>query len=174
MSETSHPSPEPQLPTLTGSSKLMGQPPAPAVPVAQTEEPLPPQEWTREFKPYKLTLKFEGNRLWATFQGQLDDGKEFECQFAADYHLTKDSLLYGIITSGETAITAKKLDELMEADALAKRFFDQPFSFRYRLDEDVLTIKDFNIGHLDKDDDELLETLRKMIIGSFRLLPAAK
>src|SRR5688500_3997899 len=65
---------------------------------------LPAMVLAREFSSSKVSLKFEGQKLWVTVTGRLGDeveSVEAEHRISADYHLTTDSMLYGIITSAE-------------------------------------------------------------------------
>ncbi len=155
---------EPQLPV---PEHLEATPPIPDRALPQLEcRALPTLSVVRDVKPYRISFKFEGNRLWATFQGEID-GMQAECRIAADYHLTKDSMLYGIITSAEFVSTAESLEDQMEADKLVKQLFDQPFALRYRLDEDTLTVKDFKIGPITEPSD-FVEVLMPFIVGCYR------
>lgn len=131
---------------------------------------LPSLVLVRDVKPYKMTFKFEGHRLFATFTGTLEDGREAECRVAADYHLTKDSMLYGIITSAEFVGSTEDPEDRMEADRVIQQLFDQPFAFRYRLDEGTLTVKDFKIAPIPEPSD-FTEVLLPFIVGCYHAAP---
>jgi hypothetical protein len=132
---------------------------------------LPSLVLVRDVKPYRMTFQFEGNRLFATFTGTLDDGREAECRVAADYHLTKDSMLYGVITSAEFVGSTEDPEDRMEADQVIQQLFDQPFAFRYRLDEGTLTVKDFKIAPIPEPSD-FTEVLLPFIVGCYHTAPA--
>lgn len=168
------PNPDPQDPAFEPQAPVPMQAeavqPPPAQERAGAECPaLPSGEWVREITPYKISFKFEGNRLFATLKGRVDEDMVVEQRFAGDYHLTKDSMLYGIITSAEIVISPENSEEQVEADQAIQEFFDQPFALRYRLDEDALTIKDFKFGHLA---DGSANELKKHIVGCYHRAPA--
>lgn len=140
--------------------------PLPQVPLPQSPA-LPDLVFVRDFQPYKLTFRFEGNRLLASFQGTVEDGKQVECRIAADYHLTKDSVLYGVITSAELVGSPVDPEERLEADRLIHQLFDQPFALRYRLDEGMLTVKDFKIAPI-QEPSEFAQVLMPFILGTYR------
>jgi hypothetical protein len=157
------------LPDARGQQDAIELPHAANVPSSDSQT-LPALVLVREVKPYKLTFKFEGHRLFFTFHGKLDEGREAECKVAADYHLTKDSMVYGIITSAEYTASAGEPESHLEANQGVQQLFDQPFAFRYRLDEGALTVKDFKIGPIAEPSD-FTEVLMPFIVGCYR--PAA-
>ncbi len=142
-------------------------------PVAAECGALPARLWVREIGLFKISLKFAGNRILAGIQCRNDKENNVEYRMAADYHLTKDSMLYGIITSAEILSLAKDPEERMEAEALARLFFDQPFAVRFRLDEETLTIKDFKLGQIG-DDGNAAKDLAAFAIGCYRPDPSPK
>ncbi len=82
-------------------------------------------KWERKMGKDHVTLIVEENRLHVTIVG------ESPCTLHADYGMTKDGIVYGVITSYES-------DE-EDAD---KSIFDAPFTCRYRIDEGALIIRD--------------------------------
>jgi hypothetical protein len=121
----------------------------------------------RDLPPFNISLKFEGHRVWLTVGGMLDEETEVAYRIAADYHLTKDSMLYGIITSAEINLTPNSAEDWKEGAAFAQELFDQPFAIRYRLDEGVLTVKDFKMGPI-AGDAESSKELKAAILGCYR------
>jgi RNA polymerase sigma factor (sigma-70 family) len=131
------------------------------------EEPLPqarayavPQEvqrplgtWEREFGPYHFTLRIEEDHLYGTLTGlEADKGRKLTVQLDADYSVTRDGLLYGVITGVDVPDgdkDADKLQDLQDLDA----YSDQPFSMRYRLDGNTLTLKNLKLGLTTKEED---------------------
>lgn len=112
-------------------------------------------EWFSNWEPEaNIELRFEGRRLFATLVG-LIDGHRFTIRLAADVQLTKDSFLYGMITSAEveTDQDAENLEVRIWEDSIVKKILEQPFAFRYRLEENSLTIRDFKMPRVIEDDD---------------------
>src|SRR5690242_10787165 len=89
------------------------------------ERAKPLGKWERKIGKNHVTLIIEDNRLHVTIVG------EGPCTLHADYSMTRDGIVYGIITSFEG-------DE-EDAD---KSIFDAPFTCRYRIDEGALIIRD--------------------------------
>jgi hypothetical protein len=85
-------------------------------------------KWERKIGKNHLTLTVEGNRLHITSAGDQSGTMH------ADYAMTRDGLIYGVITSIES-------DEDEQAEA-TKSLFDEPFCFRFRIDEGALIIHD--------------------------------
>jgi hypothetical protein len=156
--------PEPLVPVATDPV----QPVQVGQPAACPSGALPAQVWVREVAGVTMTLKLNGNTLQATFQGPIDEGTA-EFRLSADYHLTKDSILYGVVTSAELSSTSADPEDQMESEITARLVFDQPFSARYRLDEETLTIKEFKMGQFLEDSDAALE-LGKFVVGCFHPL----
>jgi hypothetical protein len=144
----------------------------PALPAAETHgSALPSLSLVRDMSPLQVSVKFEGQRVFVTVKGALDETATVEYRLAADYHLTTDSMLYGIITSAEVVLSDNDPEDRMEADAFAQRLFDQPFAIRYRLDAGMLTVKDFKMGPLGGEENTT-EELKKLILGCYRPAPA--
>jgi RNA polymerase sigma factor (sigma-70 family) len=105
----------------------------------QVQRPL--GHWEREVGPYHVTLRVEPDRLFGTFVVKENDQK-FTCVVEADYSVTKDSVLYGVITGVENPGNAKAELEL-------NQFVDVPFSAHFRVDDSILTIKNLKFIELD-------------------------
>ena len=80
----------------------------------------------------RIVLRFEEDRLFGTCT--FKDKKEtFTLTMDADYNITKDNVLYGVITGSEAA----GREDAEEAVV----YVDMPFSARVRQDGDLLTVK---------------------------------
>jgi RNA polymerase sigma factor (sigma-70 family) len=138
--------------------------------VAKTEETNRPLgTWEKQVGPYHATLRIEADRLYLTAMAEEKGNKE-NCTLDADYSVTKDSVLYGVLTGAEVEAsdTTGK-----EAGALSQ-FLDSPFSLHYRVDGNTLTVKNVNFGvfpdkDLRKEDDE-----RLMIAGRWKRVEKSK
>jgi hypothetical protein len=96
-------------------------------------------KWERKIGKNHVTLIVDENRLHITYAGDKPG------TLHADYAMTRDGLIYGVVTSIEC-------DEDEEADA-TKTLFDAPFSFRFRIDEGALIIHDAKAHDADSNDD---------------------
>jgi hypothetical protein len=102
-------------------------------------------KWERKIDKHRVTLIIEDNRLHIHVAGGDVSGSAH-----ADYTMTRDGVLFGIITSLECD------DEDKEAEGI-KDLLNAPFSFRFRIDEGALLISDvktINSGG-SKDDEQL-------------------
>jgi hypothetical protein len=99
----------------------------------------PMGKWERKIGKTHLTLIVEDNRLHITSAGEKPG------TLHADYAMTRDGLIFGVITSIEC-------DDDEEGDA-TKTLFDAPFSFRFRIDEGALIIHDAKGHDADGKDD---------------------
>ena len=82
-------------------------------------------KWERKIGKSHVTLIVEENRLHVTIIG------EDACTVHADYRMTKDGIVYGVVTSIET-----------DEEEVDKSVFDALFTCRYRIDEGALIIRD--------------------------------
>lgn len=98
------------------------------LPAQEMTKPL--GKWERKIGKSHVTLMVEENRLHVRFASGDVSGSAH-----ADYAMTRDGVLFGIITSLECE------DEDQEADGI-KEFYNAPFSFRFRIDEGALVISD--------------------------------
>ncbi len=110
---------------------------ASAVRGQETTKPL--GRWERKMGKNHVTLIVDENRLHITYVGDKP------ATLHADYAMTRDGLIYGVVTSIEC-------DEEEEAEA-TKTLFDAPFSFRFRIDEGALIIHDAKAQDADSKDD---------------------
>jgi len=83
---------------------------------------------------YRIMLRFEADRMFIKAVVQ-NDKERFTVIGEADFSVTKDAVLFGVITGIDV------LDNLEGAFEL-QSLLDNAFSLRYRVDGDVLTIKD--------------------------------
>jgi hypothetical protein len=96
-------------------------------------------KWERKIGKNRVTLTVEDHRLHVTYAGEKTG------TLHADYSVTHDGVIYGVVTSIEC-------DEDEEAEA-TKTLFDAPFSFRFRIDEGALIIHDAKSHDADSKDD---------------------
>ena len=95
--------------------------------------------WEKVADSLRITLQIGTGqlRMWVVSE---KDRKQQLAMVDAEYSMTKDGILYGIVSSIEMAeatepVPASRIHEpMLSADTL--------FSFRFRLDDEVLTIKD--------------------------------
>jgi hypothetical protein len=115
--------------TLAGGYSLAPTPVAAPPGTLESPQKLLAGNWEREVKDCKISLRIEEGRLFGTctFREPKD---VFAVSIDADFQITKDSVLYGVITGCEATGT----DE-------AAMYLDVPFSARVRLDGDSLTVK---------------------------------
>jgi RNA polymerase sigma factor (sigma-70 family) len=121
----------------------------------------PVGQWERVAGPYRMTLRVEADRLFGTFVATDKGGKE-EYVVEADYSVTKDCVLFGVVT-GLDAGDAEATAEVHAA------YVDQPFSVRFRVDGNVLTIKDVKCAGIEGNDTKELQ----IIVGRYKRKTAA-
>jgi hypothetical protein len=86
-------------------------------------------QWERKVGKSVVSLTFtDDNRLHFNFSG--DEAVKLH----ADYHVTRHGVVYGVVTSAEVS---------EETDTDEAKLSDVPFSFRFRVDEGVLIVRDF-------------------------------
>jgi hypothetical protein len=90
-------------------------------------------KWERKIGKNHVTLIVEENRLHVMNLG------EKPCTLHADYHMTKDGVIYGVVTSIEC-------DDDEDDNNSDKLMIDAPFSCRFRIDEGALLIRDLRTG----------------------------
>jgi RNA polymerase sigma factor (sigma-70 family) len=116
--------------------------------VARTEETNRPLgTWEKQVGPYRATLRIEADRLYLT--ARVDDkGEKIGYILEAEYSVTKDNVLYGVLTGVDVEATEATDNET----AALSQFLDSPFSLHYRVDGNALTLKNVNLGVIhDKD-----------------------
>jgi hypothetical protein len=105
---------------------------------AQEASGKPLGKWERKIGKNQVTLLVEENRLHVTVMG------EKPCTIHADWCLTRDQIVYGVVTSVEC-----EEDE----HASEKEMLDAPFSCRFRIDEGVLIVRDLKMAGGDNKED---------------------
>jgi len=113
---------------------------------AYEPESKPLGKWERKVGKNTCTLLFEDNRLHITVHG------ECACTIHADYAVTRDGTVYGVVTSVDMAEDA---DKEMEA-------VDMPFSFRFRIDEGMLLLRDFRSPRDGSGKDEVMGRYKRV------------
>jgi hypothetical protein len=107
--------------------------------------------WERKVGKTHVVLNIEDNRLHIICTGDKT------ITLHADYAMTHDGLIYGVVTSIEC-------DEDEEAE-MSRTLFDAPFCFRFRIDETALIIHDMKAHDADSKDD--------MWNGRYKAIPPA-
>jgi hypothetical protein len=98
-----------------------------------------------------LTIRIDPHRITLT-QTVVAEGKTLKIGIEGDYSVSRDYVLYGFVT-GFDMPAGEGGDDSGKAQA---QVLDQPFSVRYRLDGDALTIRDVRAGGVsDKERQEL-------------------
>jgi hypothetical protein len=111
------------------------------------DERRPVGDWKRTVGPFRVALKFTEERLLGTVACNVE-GKVAKIDFSADYSVTRDGVLYGVVIGGNITAGGEEKDpqKMLEGYAkLGKLLLDQPFSMRYRVDGNVLMLKDVRI-----------------------------
>jgi hypothetical protein len=93
-----------------------------------TDPSKPLGRWTRKIDKTHVRLDIEEGRLHLRCAG------EKSLVIHADYQITRDRVVYGVITSVEC--------EEEDTEGLVENLVDAPFSFGFRLDEGTLSIRD--------------------------------
>jgi hypothetical protein len=126
-------------PAFTSSLEPTGK-----APTADARPPL--GTWERTAGPAHITLTCTPERLEGVIVLKLKEEKarKLTVDFRADYGVTRDSILYGVVTSAGIATKVElNDDELLEVQTVLEHaMVDQPFSLRFRLDDDILMLKD--------------------------------
>jgi hypothetical protein len=108
----------------------------PPLAIAQGPPHRPLGTWERRRGADQIRLHVEESRLHLVVPGDC------ACTVHADYGMTKDGVLFGIITSVEAEGEA--------AEAAEKELLEQTFRCRFRMDEGALVISAVKIGNLEK------------------------
>jgi hypothetical protein len=109
----------------------------------------PVGRWERTMGNVQILLVVEGDRLRGTYT-ETDKGAKVTMTLEADYSVTKDHVLFGVITGVEMPAEP---NQQQNGDGEAE-LLDQPFSVRYRVDDDTLTIKDVKVMGSDSRNDK--------------------
>ena len=121
---------------------------------------------------YVLTVCVLPDRLSVSAVEGGEQGRKQEeiCSvLEADFSITKDDVLYGVVTSADASTSGKFCDpqELNEAKRDSLKFINQPFAVRYRVDENVLTITDYKFMGIDVHDRKKWEEHATTILGRY-------
>lgn len=143
----------PVPPGATGAPVVYTVPPTPVAAAAVSPERTqrrPVGTWEREVGACRITLRFEEDRIFGTcvFKDKKDS---FTVMMDADYSVTKDNVLYGVITGSE----ATGRDDVEQAVV----YVDMPFSARVRQDGDALTVKGLRFLDRGVTNDDLKELI---------------
>jgi hypothetical protein len=106
--------------------------------LAQSENVKPIGKWVRKTGKSQVVLEMEEGRLHVRLSGNGDKTLILH----ADYNVTRDRTLYGVVTSAEC--------EEDESDEAEHDLVDQPFSCRFRVDEGVLVIREVKFAPFDR------------------------
>jgi RNA polymerase sigma factor (sigma-70 family) len=138
--------------------------------------PRPVGNWERTFGPLQVSLRVKADRLSGAVDMAVDKGARVGFVFDADYSVTRDGVLYGIITGIDVqGGPAGDFKEMGEFQVALSRLVDQPFSIRYRVDDGVLTVKDVKFGSLGlKGEKDELDELKIMAVGRYKQSGAGK
>ena len=173
---------EPELPPAKAEPVAAGEakPGPPAIPGDEPDEKpaakprqfvvtKPLGTWVREVTGYgRVTLRFDDDRLYGV--GEITaDNKRFTVSVEADYGINKESLVFGVVTSVEC-------DEPEIGLELEMLMPGQPFAFRFRADDQTLTVKELKglgLG-LDKNKGDELAELGIFVAGRYTAADAAR
>jgi RNA polymerase sigma factor (sigma-70 family) len=149
------------------AAKAPGEPRA----VARAEETNRPIGlWEKDIGVEHLTLIIEADRIYGTISG-TDKGNKFKTSIDADYSVTKDNVLYGVVTGADAEGPGDEASQkaTVEATSNAQKLIDYPFSVRYRVDGNVLLVRDAKFGGIDPAKDKfdlaVLQGRWKKVIG---------
>jgi hypothetical protein len=131
--------------------------------------PRPVGVWERTAGPLQVTLHFGPDHLKGTIDLTMDK-QRITIAFEANYNITKDHVLYGVLTGVEVQGVAKgDAKEITEVEFLSTQMIDQPFSLHYRLDDQVLTIKDVKFGSFNfKGEKDELGEYKMLFAGRYK------
>jgi hypothetical protein len=98
--------------------------------------------------PVRVTVKFDEDRLTIRLVGAIDR-QAVEQVLEADYSITKDSVVFGVITSYDMRVPAG--GRLPPNVVVSEEdYVDQPFTFRFRVDGGTLTLKELRLPGVTK------------------------
>jgi len=131
--------------------------------------------WLREFDGIQVILKFTEKRAFLDLRVALKEGNEnlfFTVRLSADYAVSPDGVIFGHITGADFVLPAllKKMDgNAKELASFIRGFEDEPFSVRYRIDENRLSIRDARVRALGEPNTKFNdETFRAILTGEFK------
>ena len=121
----------------------------------------------------RVTVKFEEDRLTIRLATMVER-QEVETVLDADYSITKDSVVFGVVTGSDVRVPAG--GRLPAGVAMTEgEFVDQPFTFRFRVDGGALTVKDLRMPGVNQQGDAGLGQLLggRYAVGAEEPPPAA-
>lgn len=99
--------------------------------------------WQRDCGPFTLVVKATADRLTLRIDNE-GDGMAVTQALHADYAMTKDGLVLGVVTDLECKITGPEGSEVpKEIAGIRKAIVGQPFAFRIRKEDDGILVQDF-------------------------------
>jgi hypothetical protein len=166
----------PTPPVSVGNEPVSTKPqsfygPLPAVPISAADT-RPLGNWRRDVGDCQVTWRIENDRLFGTCRLNKDSSV-VTLQLEADYSVTKDSVLFGVISSLDVAMQGNEEDDgdskeaVKNARAALIKFIDQPFSIRYRVDDGVLTVKDVKIAGIGIRPADREDELLAVLVGKY-------
>jgi RNA polymerase sigma factor (sigma-70 family) len=95
-----------------------------------------------------VTLHIDANRIKVTYSGPIGENGSCKVVVEGDYSVTRDYVLYGVVTNVDVPEASGERGKKLGGDALELGYLliDHPFSLRYRPDENVLILKSVNLG----------------------------
>ncbi|AWM35796.1 ECF RNA polymerase sigma factor SigW [Gemmata obscuriglobus] len=139
--------------------------------------------YTRELKPFgHVTLTFTEDRLHVQADGS-SEGHALTVSADADFCVNRESTVYGVITGVDFGVTGPEADKSRFALApISAVATDLPFSFRVRVEDDAITIKDIKAGPFGtplfmealrgkQDEDDELLWLTSVVCGKYKSGP---
>jgi hypothetical protein len=111
---------------------------------ARWAPPRPVGLWERHFGPCDVTLRIDEDRAHGVFVFPVEQGRAGKITVVvdADYSINKEGVMYGVITGVDLPDLPAEGKDLEEAAQVMALGIDQPFAIRYRVDDNVLTIRD--------------------------------
>jgi hypothetical protein len=96
-------------------------------------------------------VNFEEDRLTMRMAASIER-QPVETVLEADYSITRDSVVFGVVTGYDTRVPAGVRVPAAAVDG-EEDLIDQPFTFRFRVDGGTLTIKDLRMPGVNKQGD---------------------
>jgi hypothetical protein len=125
------------------------QPKADAVPAGPGNDLIvrrPTGSFTREVPSFgKATVTFTENRIHVVVTLRIEK-ETFTVTLDADYALNRESIVYGVITSVDLTGLDLDSDNAEFIPMVMSSMTDTPFSFRVRVEDDALMVKDIKWG----------------------------
>jgi RNA polymerase sigma factor (sigma-70 family) len=131
------------------------------------EPPRPLGDWEHVMGPHRVTLRVEANHISGTCSIGEQNGKRYAFNGRGDYGLTKDGVLYGVLTDLDCPDDEDEAADLVD-------FIDQPFSCRFRVDGDILIVKDLKFAGVDLDGNKKKDDLIVILQGRYKRKTASR